>query len=299
MDIEDHLFLAQDISSPADTETLESYEENIQYYQANEFTYIPIPDSKKYYNQEQNLMRNMSDEQLISPQTHLMDVMRLLKDNPFLLQDRYGNNHFFLEDGEVVLNYDFGSDIDPESRDPAEAHDIEYEHRLTVYEFQERFPELSEGYLSSEEDRFEIITIYDLNKRQMKEMIYRVLSKLEMMLANRIKSKYEDSRSEELLEAARPETIGRWKKTELRGGSIHIVERMNLLEMLEVLEKSHKGFVRACGFQDKEDLESLSSINELRNKVMHTNRSLIRSREDIDDVINQIDEIQEIIQNAE
>lgn len=61
---------------------------------------------------------------------------------------------------------------------------------------------------------------------------------------------------------------------------------------------SDEELVRACGFNKNKEVDDLSSINTLRNKVMHANRTLIHNRRDIEKVLNIMYRIEEIINNA-
>lgn len=91
---------------------------------------------------------------------------------------------------------------------------------------QELLEAINEAYYHYDNlDRLGIITIPDLNGRPIKEMIYRVLSELEITISKNIKSEYSDSR--QLFKPARPETIGRWEKDQIESLGLHIAEYMN------------------------------------------------------------------------
>ena len=52
-------------------------------------------------------------------------------------------------------------------------------------------------------------------------------------------------------------------------------------------------------FQIKKDVEKLNGINEIRNRVMHANRSLIYRRKEIEELLETIKDVQEILSNIE
>lgn len=70
---------------------------------------------------------------------------------------------------------------------------------------------------------------------------------------------------------------------------------MNLIGIMQVIQSSDKTFVEDCGFDSKDAVTDLNSINEIRNKVMHANRSLIYDRRDIQDILSAVDRAQEIV----
>ena len=72
---------------------------------------------------------------------------------------------------------------------------------------------------------------------------------------------------------------------------------MNLIEMMQVIQSSDKGFVENCGFDSKNDVQILNQINGIRNRVMHANRSLIYERKDITEIIEVVNESERILSN--
>jgi len=129
----------------------------------------------------------------------------------------------------------------------------------------------------------------------MKEMLYRLFAELASSISERIANQHQDS--EELFNQVRPVVIGRWKKAKMRGINLHISENMNITDMKNVLMASDEHFVNACGFDSKEDVQTLDSLSDIRNSVMHANRSLVHRRSDIDDVLNSINETERILSN--
>ena len=50
---------------------------------------------------------------------------------------------------------------------------------------------------------------------------------------------------------------------------------MNLTEMKQVLTEGRSALARSCGLDGKDNLGGLNEIRDLRNKVVHANRSLV------------------------
>lgn len=313
VDIENGMHIASQIDThPADIETLDSYDERIGDYKARDFTYIPIPEGGKYYNTEEGWMRELDSNQLVDEDTHLLEVLRLLQEEPFLLVDYSSIS--------AVLVYDTGEDIYLlHGEEDEEDEEIEYTHHDNVMPLssldddetenthfysigraKNEYPELSDiidrqawAHIEYDEDRYGIITLADINRRGVKLMIYVVLSGLVSKLSHKIEHKYPDSES--VFKYLRPDTIGRWYKNQMEGLEIHVAEQMNLIEIMQIIQASDQSFVEECGFSSKSDVDDLNSINEIRNSVMHANRSLIYDRRDIEDVLSAIDRAQNIV----
>ena len=95
------------------------------------------------------------------------------------------------------------------------------------------------------------------------------------------------------------EAVGRWKQDQMQGIDLHISEKMNLMDMMHVLESSNKHFVKSCGFESKNNLKKLSRLSDIRNRVMHANRSLVYNRDDIQTVLDSIDEAESLLSNMD
>lgn len=309
MEIESHIHTAAEIcSKPAEIETLESYEDEISYYQSKDFTYIPMPKDGKYYNTEEGWVRNIQSTQIADQETHLMEILRRMSNYPFILVDFAEEKHFykieiggdidlfpeemidFADNNEIELNFE-GNSITSEEL----IREKEESDPLTVQEVQENYPEQVGDLVPPYDEQYGIITLVDINKRGIKQMLYKIISQLSSDLATKIESQHPDS--EDIFKHMRPITIGRWRKDKVNGLNMHISEHMNLLEMMQVIQASNKSFVEECGFDSKDDVTALNNINEIRNRVMHANRSLIYERKEIEEILDVIDEAEGIVNN--
>lgn len=309
MELESTPYFARGISSKAETQTLDSYENQIPHYREQNYTYIPIPSANQYYNTEEGWLRDISANQYIPIETHLLEVMRRLQDEPFLLQDKHYNTYWVAEGEEGPLRGSVSRsarDEDLSKEELRELVDLETwakngveQDDLVLYSYDE----LLELYPQEAKDniyydnRYHIITISDLNKRRVKDMLYQIFAELVSTLGKRIEEEYPEPDS--ILKYVRAGTIGRWKKEQIRGMNLHIAEYINLIDMINILQASDRRFVQECGFRSKSDVSSLSEINEVRNAVMHANRSLIHSRRDISNVLNVVENTEQILSNME
>jgi hypothetical protein len=296
-------FMAADISSEADIESLESYEDQIHHYEDLNYTYIPIPSADKYYNTEEGWLRDLNKEQYIKPSLDLLKALDKLQREPFLLIDSELHTFVIYSEEEGVISIGGSTNL-PEGpsgqrqamvdagRDPEEIREYTWD------EFVDSHPDLAqEKYASKFENRYEIITLADVNKRGVNEMLYRFIAKLESNLAGHIEKQHPDSKS--ILKYVNPNPIGRWKKENIRGLNLHIAEHLNLIDIMSVIQASDKEFVTQCGFDSKSDVQTLNSINKIRNKVMHTNRSLVYERKDIEEILDMVEESKRIIRQME
>jgi predicted SpoU family rRNA methylase len=152
-----------------------------------------------------------------------------------------------------------------------------------------------ENYLNNEDDKSSnlVITAADLNKRVAKEMMFSLLADLENTFADLIERKYSNSQS--LFSEVSPATIGRWKKAGLGGIQMHITEYMTLSEMQKAIAKSEE-LRSQVGFNSRNQFDKqMSGIVDLRNRVMHANRTIIETRDDVEQLQDRISRIEELI----
>lgn len=294
------------IASDADVETLETYEDRIHHYENLNYTYIPMPRDRKYYNTKEGWVREINDSQYISPQTHLLQVLKSLQQQPFLLVDADHNKFVIVRDSDskplfVRSEKDVHERISPDEF----KKQIDFDHfefgwdDVTVYSLDEflasdmRLEDKQQALITSYDERFQIITLADVNSRRMKDMLYQRLADLAAGLGQKIEEEYPQPDS--IFKYINPNAIGRWKKDQIRGLNLHIAEHLTLIDMMKVIQSSEKEFVKSCGFESKNDVGVLNSINNVRNSVMHANRSLIHNRQDIANVLEAIENAERIV----
>ncbi|WP_248516305.1 hypothetical protein [Salinarchaeum laminariae] len=240
MNLRDREYPASMIAVDARTESLDTFENHLKEFRELNYTYIPLPQEDKYYNVKEGLTKSLSDDQWISPEMHLLDVLELLTEQPFLLY------------------------AEPDSS-------------------------------------YKIINVADLNSRGIREMLYPPVAQLASVIASRIRDKHPDS--EQLIRdmpdgCINAATVGGWYQDCLNDVEVHIAEHMNLTEIRGVLEHSRPVLSRICGFSDEHGLDEFRATRDLRNGVMHANSSLVRDREDIRELLDVIDDIQSLLDEA-
>lgn len=146
--------------------------------------------------------------------------------------------------------------------------------------------------LIENDDGYEIIHLSNLNKRELKDFLYPLLSELAEELAYRIEDYYEDS--EDMLNMVNEFTLGTWYKARQNDVELHIAEFLTLSNMIRII-KGHDPLMKECGFQDNDAVDKLGGIEKLRNRVMHGNRTFVNDREMLKDHIRRIERAERIV----
>lgn len=302
MDITSYDHHANEIAASAEVETLDTYEDRIEYYKEQQFTYIPIPSDSKYYETENDTLEDLHEDQIIPETKHLAEILALLKDHPFLLIDiHYPRAYAVREGNEIVRQISFNPKERDDVMDRLQREAEDNEEILFLSELRDRYPDLVDsvsGVHSTDDPEYEnqylMITLADLNKRAFREMLYRLLHELESNLSDKIQAEYPDS--EDILKDVRAPSIGRWKKDQVSGLHLHVAEHLNIIDIMQVVQASSSSFVDECGFTSKNDVqESLGRIDKIRNRVMHSSRSLVYGKEDVTKVVEVIETTERIL----
>jgi len=137
-------------------------------------------------------------------------------------------------------------------------------------------------FIKEERNIIGIVTYADLNNRGVKLLFYPLLIELESLLSSLVRSKYDsDSLLKRFGNVIRSESIGNWMKDRLKDVDAHLVEYLCFSELVEILGQD-KELRDRLGFKSKSEVDKeLRGLNELRNRVMHAPRSLIRSRDEV------------------
>lgn len=160
-------------------------------------------------------------------------------------------------------------------------------------EDQETDPQSTDDPNSPSDDRYMIITVADLNRRVVSENIYPLIAELEHELAVGIKEEIESS--EPLYHNLPARFIGRREKDKIQDVDLHIVEYLGLTQLVQIIKGRHN-LLTKFGFESASECDDIvGSINQLRNRVMHANRSLIRNRDDIQTTLERVDDAQQLI----
>ncbi len=258
--VRENNFKAYQIASTANTETTESYPDNIEYYRNREYQYIPIPISGKYFDVYDDEMCDMHPDQTKQSDVSLIDTLSLLDEHPFLLL--YENHRDTTQNGDIVINNG------------------------------------SERGENNTEIEYQIVTLADVNRRAVKDMLYPYIAELATRLSYRIEKEYSDET--ELFAPLKPATIGYWVRDKDEDVKIHIAEYMDLAEMKQTIKQSSDDFKQECGFSASNTKieKQLRDIEKLRNRVMHANRSLVHNRDDLSETLERIKRLERLLENV-
>lgn len=130
-----------------------------------------------------------------------------------------------------------------------------------------------------EDPEYLVVTPADLNRRTAEAAFYPVLSALADRIALLIEAEFPESES--LVPLVGPFPVGTWTKARAGDVDVHIAEFLSLTDMIGVV-KGRERLLDALGYEDPDELESdLYGVSDLRNRVMHGNRSLVLDPEDV------------------
>lgn len=262
----------RDISVPTQVEHPDTVTENKYKYKARGDRFIPVPRDNKYYDISEDTTKELSSNMVISRRLDLIKTLYRLRDYPFLLVDSENNTRFDVYDIE---------DTDEQDSVTAEADPIE---RLTAEELKQEYPEKASEHLTPDEERYSMVTLTEVNKRATKVALYPYIASFEGELSEIIEKEYPNS--EHLVEVVGDQAQDAWEKNKGTETEVHIAEFLNLTDIRELISDSTL-LSEKCGFESTEDAYSkIDNVKTIRNKVMHANRTLIHSSDDLQFLIN-------------
>lgn len=135
-----------------------------------------------------------------------------------------------------------------------------------------------------------MITYADLNKKEIRILFYHLIVELESTLAHIIQKKYSDPEEfiRKFSKTFPTEPLGEWYKAKLNNLNLHPVEYLTFSQLINLIRKDEE-LLKEIGLEKKAIKDKVSKIIELRNKVMHSNRSLIVERENIREIMESYD----------
>jgi hypothetical protein len=286
MFINHQVHIAHEIASQAECETVDTYTDVIDRYRENNYSFIPLPFDQQYYHVENDFLEEFTGSQIIDPSQPIKEAITRLRSEPFLFATGYGVGSPMYEVTDDGLQRHTSIEVSFNSE----------EGMYGVEEFVDEHPEHKEEVVKREQaaGNFFIITYADLNKRGARGMLYQFIAELERLLAERVERVCTDST--ELFRDTRPSTIGRWEKAKLDGVEVHIAEYITLSEMQKVIGKSDE-LLEVCGFPSRSQFDDqMSGLVNLRNKVMHANRTLVHGPDEIEKLVERIERAQTMVE---
>jgi hypothetical protein len=86
-------YQAIDIASETETVPKNKVDEKITEYKQNDYTYMALLQEREYYNVDEDQYGDIKEEQFISGGLDILETLRKLKENPFLLIDNESATH--------------------------------------------------------------------------------------------------------------------------------------------------------------------------------------------------------------
>lgn len=282
-------FTVRQVASKADYSTLNDYESEISHYRERSYTYIPMPEDGQYYHIGKEELNEIASEQYVDPKTPMLAVFPKLEEYDFLLIDWFEN----------LITGDTATFIE-DRLDGADAAELADKILKNSTEVREQYSEtpLIEDFISAVEStqdaRYSIFTLADVNKRRSRELFFRVLSEFEVILSSIVEAEFPDSTT--LFHDASAEAIGRWEKSKLDDLVVHISEHMYLTTLMKVVGKA-ESLRRQFGYESRNQFDNdLGSLIPLRNRVMHPTKTLVHNTEDLSKNVARLHRVIDAIQ---
>jgi len=149
-------------------------------------------------------------------------------------------------------------------------------------------------------DSWRIVTPADLNTRTAKEFLFTYYAEMAKAVSDLIKEEYSVDELQEVYEDARPGggAIGRWSDAVDENVNLHPVEFMSIADLKEVV-RDNNTLLDELDFSSKTQCkQAFDTVEKFRNKVMHGNRSVISSEEDVEALVESLEIACDIAVNA-
>lgn len=149
-------------------------------------------------------------------------------------------------------------------------------------------------------DSWRIVTPADLNTRTAKEYLFTYYAETAKAVSDLIKKEYDVDEIQEIYEDVRSRggAIDRWRNAVDENVDLHPVEFMSIADLKEIVRDNER-LLEELDFPSKTQCKkAFDTVEKYRNKVMHGNRSIISSEEDVWNLVESIEIACEIAINA-
>lgn len=149
-------------------------------------------------------------------------------------------------------------------------------------------------------DCWRIVTPADLNTRAAKEYLFPYYAEAAKAVSDLIKEEYGVDEILEVYEDVRSGggAVGRWRNAVDENVDLHPVEFMSIAGLKELV-RANESLLEELDFPSRTQCkEAFDMVEEYRNKVMHGNRSVISSEEDVGNLVESLEIACEITVNA-
>jgi hypothetical protein len=140
-------------------------------------------------------------------------------------------------------------------------------------------------------DSWRIVTPADLNTRTAKEFLFTYYAEMAKAVSELISDHYTIDELEEIYEEARPGggAIDRWSDAVDENVNLHPVEFMSIADLKEVV-RDNEDLLNTLDFPSKTQCKkAFDTVEKYRNKVMHGNRTVISSKEDVSALVESLE----------
>lgn len=147
-----------------------------------------------------------------------------------------------------------------------------------------------------------IITRADLNKRAVCILLYAALCELESRLVDLVKSNFPKNEYLKgiLSEDRTKEILYQYWIAKMSNTEVSIEEHLCMGDVVNIIQKSkNRKILEALGYQSRRQSEELSSFVDLRNRVMHPERTLLRDENPVSNIRQQYRRILELVEKLE
>ncbi len=154
-------------------------------------------------------------------------------------------------------------------------------------------------YFLGDEDRIAgLVSVANLNARQVKVYLFSLLSDLEMRLGQVVNANIPE---DDVVNATfGPSTDAKYRSVRERyqrdranGVEVPVVEYLYLSDFIQVINE--KELYRRFGYERKEYAEAFASFNKLRQQIAHPTRSIVTHPDAVGDLWRTIDRIEEAL----
>lgn len=149
-------------------------------------------------------------------------------------------------------------------------------------------------------DSWRITTPADLNTRTAKEFLFTYYAETAKAVSDLIKEQYDVNEIQEVYEDVRPGggAVDRWRNAVDENVDLHPVEFMSIADLKEIVRNNER-LLEELGFPSKTQCKkAFDLVEKYRNTVMHGNRSVISSEEDVEYLVESLEIACEIAVNA-
>lgn len=149
-------------------------------------------------------------------------------------------------------------------------------------------------------DSWRIVTAADLNTRTAKEYLFTYYAETAKAVSDLIKEEYVVDEIQEIYEDVRSkgEAIDWWRNAVDENVNLHPVEFMSIADLKEIV-RNNESLLEDLNFRSKTQCKKdFDMVEKYRNKVMHGNRSVISSEEDVKNLVESLEIACEIAVNA-